>query len=366
MGEFRLFGIAPGQYYLSATWRSTNPNGEERTAYAPMYYPGTDNPAQAQRITVTAGQQISDILLALKPLRATRVSGTATPSDGRPTSGSIMVVAGGGFGFNMAGGGPIRPDGTFSISGIAPGDYTLRAQFFGPAGPGETATIKITATGEDISDLHLTGARPSTASGRVVLDPAIAASLPAGLQLMVMPIDPEPMMGGQPARITEDGTFELRAPAGRMRINIMGPMNGFALRAIRLNGTDITDAGLEFKPNEDISGLEIELTNKLTTMTGLVTNARGETIKEYAAVAFAQDREKWKIVGRYQGVGRPDQDGRFKISGLAPSDYYIVAVDKLDQGQFTDPEFLDAIRAKATAITIHEGETKVIDLKLQI
>ena len=68
-------------------------------------------------------------------------------------------------------------------------------------------------------------------------------------------------------------------------------------------------------------------------ISGLVTNARGETLKEYTAIAFAQDREKWKVIGRYQRIGRPDQDGRFKISGLPPGDYYIVALDKIDQGQ---------------------------------
>ena len=129
----------------------------------------------------------------------------------------------------------------------------------------------------------------------------------------------------------------------------MNQVGGWTIRAVRLNGTDITDAGVEFKPNENISGLEVELTNKLTTISGLVTNARGETVKEYAAIAFAQDKEKWKVFGRYQGMGRPDQDGRFKISGLPPSDYYVVALDKIDPGQMTDPEFLDAIRIRATA-----------------
>ena len=65
-------------------------NNEDKTAYAPMYFPGTDNPAQAQRITLAVGQQLSDIVMALKPIRATRVSGTATdvrrPADDRARS----------------------------------------------------------------------------------------------------------------------------------------------------------------------------------------------------------------------------------------------------------------------------------------
>jgi hypothetical protein len=368
VGEFRLFGIPPGQYYLTATWRSTNPMSDDKTAYAPMYFPGTDNPAQAQRITLAVGQQVSDIVMALKPMRATRVSGTATTSDGRPMAGSIMVMSTGGFGFNMSGSGPIRPDGTFSINGIAPGEYTLRAQSFGPGGmaDSETALVKITATGEDIIDLQIVGAKPSAASGRIVVDAAAGAALPQGLMIMPAPLEPGAVQigGVGPARMADDGSFVLRSAPGRMRINVMGGTGVWMVRAVRLNGTDITDAGVEFKLNENISGLEVELTNKLTTISGLVTNARGEPVKEYAAIAFAQDKEKWKIFGRYQGIGRPDQDGRFKISGLPPSDYFVIALDKVDPGQLTDPELLDAIRIRAIAVTIREGETRTVDLKI--
>jgi protocatechuate 3,4-dioxygenase beta subunit len=368
VGEFRLFGIPPGQYYLTATWRSNDPtNSEDKTAYAPMYFPGTDSIAQARRLTLAAGQQVSDIVMSLKPMRATRVSGTATTSDGRPMTGSIMVMSSGGFGFNMAAAGPIRPDGTFSVNGIAPGEYTLRAQSFGPAGPAasETATVTITAAGDDITDLRIVAAKPSTASGHIVVDPAIAASLPPALMIAPIPLEFGAMsMGTMPGRMSDDGAFELKSGPGKMRIVLAGPSTGWTIRSVHLNGSDVTDTGIEFKPNEDITGLEVEITNKLTIISGLVTNGRGETVKDYSAIAFSQDREKWKITGRYQGTGRPDQDGRFKISGLAPGDYYIIALDKIEQGQSSDPDFLEAIRTRATAITVHEGETRTVDLRI--
>jgi len=366
IGEFRLFGVPPGQYYLSATWRQINPmNSDDKTAYAPIYFPGTDNPAQAQRITVGAGEEKSEIVMTLRPVRATRVSGTVTGSDGKPMAGSVMVSSTGGFGFNMVGAGPIRPDGTFSVSGIAPGEYMLRAQSFGPGRDPESATMTITATGDDITDVSLVASKPSSATGRIVMDPGAAAALPQGLMLFPSPIDTSAigMGAGGPTRLADDGTFEMKSAPGRVRIMVGG--SGWTLRSVRLNGADVTDTGIEFKANQDISGLEIEITNKVTTVTGLVTNARGETAKEYTAIAFAQDRDKWKIQGRYQSLGRPDQDGRFKMSGLAPSDYYVVALEKLDPGQITDPEFLDAIRIRATPITIREGETRTIDLKIQ-
>jgi hypothetical protein len=182
--------------------------------------------------------------------------------------------------------------------------------------------------------------------------------------LFAMPIEPGAMpMGMQPTRISDDGSFELKTVPGRTRIN-MGGAPGWTVRSIRLNGIDITDAGLDFKPNEDISGIEIEITNKVTTITGLVTNSRGETVKEYSAIAFAQDREKWKINGRYQSFGRPDQDGRFKMTGLTPGEYFIIALDKVEPNQINDPDFLDSIKIRATAITIREGDARTVDLKV--
>ena len=377
IGEFRLFGLPPGQYYLSATWRNENAmnpaaNADDRTAYAPMYFPGTTNANEAQRVTLAAGQELNDLVMMLKPMKATRVTGTAMSADGKPMMPAMVLVAqSSGFGFGMISSGQVRPDGTFTINGLAPGEYTLRVQRMGVPGlDPETAMTTITATGEDIADVHLVGAKPSTATGRLIVDPAAAPSLPPAIMLMSFPVQNGgiPAPPPPPARVSDDYTFELKMAPGLMRITLGGgfggPPTGWAIRSVRLNGVDVTDAGVDVKPNEDIGGLEVELTNKLTTISGLVTNARGETVKEYSAIAFAQDREQWKGATRYQGSGRPDQDGRFKITGLPPGDYYIVALDRMDPGQSSDPDFLNAIVIKATAVSIREGDTRTVDLKI--
>ena len=162
------------------------------------------------------------------------------------------------------------------------------------------------------------------------------------------------MMGMSPGRVGDDGTFEFKSAPGRVRISMNGAP-GWQVRAVRINGTDVTDAGIEFKPNEDVSGIEVEITNKLTTITGLVTNARGETLKEYTTIVFAQDKEKWKMMGRYLSMGRPDQDGRFKVSGLAASDYYIIALDNARSSQLTDPEFLESVRPEGEHVRASRG-----------
>src|SRR5438067_1082426 len=71
-GEFRLFGIMPGQHYLQATWRSSTPFGlgaDTQPAYAPMFFPGVLEAAEAQRFTIDVGQQVHDLVMALKPMK---------------------------------------------------------------------------------------------------------------------------------------------------------------------------------------------------------------------------------------------------------------------------------------------------------
>jgi Carboxypeptidase regulatory-like domain len=377
VGEFRLFGIPPGQYYLSATWRNTNgfnPNGSpsERTAYVPIYYPGTITANEAQRLTVSAGQQIDDLVMVLKPIKASRISGTAIGSDGKPLTPAMIMVMQSNAGFgSMTSGGQVRPDGTFTVGGLAPGTYTVRAQRMGPmVDAQEAATATITVTGEDLADVQLVAAKPTTLTGRVIVDPAAASSLPRQLMIRAFPtnffgIGPPPA----PARVADDLTFEIKSTPGVLRLSLMGnsfgqPLDGWSIRIVRLNGADVTDAGIEFKPNEDITGVEVELTNKVTTISGTVKTSRGELSKEYTAIVFAQDKEKWTGNTRYQSAGRPDQDGLFKITGLPPGEYYVVAVDRLEPDQSRDPDFLERVRSRAVSLSLREGETRNVELRL--
>ena len=63
---------------------------------------------------------------------------------------------------------------------------------------------------------------------------------------------------------------------------------------------------------------------------------------------------------------RAAEDGRFRAAGLPPSDYYIIALDKMEPGQNNDPEFLERIRPRATSFSLVEGETKTLELKVNM
>jgi hypothetical protein len=372
VGEFRMFGLPPGQYYLSATLRSgmmMGADSDDRSGYAPTYYPGTANVAEAQRLTLGVGQTLNDITLALIPARTVRISGTALDSNGKPLSGGfIMVTQPSGGGFSSGPGGQIKPDGSFSLSGVAPGEYTLRAQPMGGFGEvPEYATTHVTVGTEDITGLLLAASKPVKVIGQIIVPPG-ATFQPGATRLIASSADPDAMPFGPPTggKINDDLTFELKLPPGRSIISLVGRTAGdFVTKAQRLNGVDVMDTGIDVRPGDDITGLEIELTNQQSQLTGGVSNSRGQPAKDYSVVVFARDREKWTLPQtRYVRSAQPDQDGRYKLTGLPAGDYYAIALDYVDFADINDPEFLDRIKDRATSFLMDDGGTRVLDLRI--
>src|SRR5689334_976764 len=87
-GVFRLYGLPPGDYFISANnmgnvFMTPGMNNTEAEGYAPTYYPGTPNVAEAMRVTVKAGQE-AQASFALIVARMARVRGRAMNSSGQP------------------------------------------------------------------------------------------------------------------------------------------------------------------------------------------------------------------------------------------------------------------------------------------
>ncbi|OFW19190.1 MAG: hypothetical protein A3H97_23745 [Acidobacteria bacterium RIFCSPLOWO2_02_FULL_65_29] len=83
----------------------------------------------------------------------------------------------------------------------------------------------------------------------------------------------------------------------------------FVIRSVRYDGQDVTDTGIDFKPDTEIRDIEVELTNQATTVTGAVTDPKGQPSKDFSVVVFSQDRDLWTPTSRHIALGRPDQEG---------------------------------------------------------
>jgi hypothetical protein len=220
----------------------------------------------------------------------------------------------------------------------------------------------ITVAGQDIDGVQLVVMPPSTASGVLLVEPAAAASINASsIRLMVVPADEQAVLMDTSGRLHDDFTFDANMQPGNNMIRVIGMPDGLALKAVRVNGVDVTDTGFDVKPNENVSGIEIELTNRPTQISGQVTDSRGAPTKDCTVVIFARDERKWEGTSRYISAA---QDGKFEVKGLPPGDYHAVAIDGIEPGQWGDPDVLTRIRDQAATLSLVDGETKTLDLKL--
>ncbi|MCA1563018.1 MAG: carboxypeptidase regulatory-like domain-containing protein [Acidobacteria bacterium] len=129
---------------------------------------------------------------------------------------------------------------------------------------------------------------------------------------------------------------------------------------------DVTDTGVTFKSGENVSGLEVVLTPKVTEVNGAVTGTDGSPVKEYTVIVFSDDADKWTVpMTRWVAASRPDQEGRFKVLNLPAGSYHAAVVDYVEQGAWGDPELLERLKASAQRFTLTDGETETLALKIR-
>ncbi len=378
LGQYRIFGLPPGSYYISAVVRSTKgleaeSESEESTSYAPTYHPNTANLAQAQRVTVALGQELAGVDLTLVTARSSRVSGTAFDSQGRPLGNAAVTLVRREepFGFVPAFDARVRPNGTFTFANVVPGTYRLQARARvadSSAGP-EFGSTPIAVNGQEITGVNLVTRREGTASGEVVFEGASRPSFrPDSVTISARPagFDLGPGLRSSVAfRLSKDWTFKLTGLFGARVIRVSGIPEPWTLKAVFINGRDVADNGFEFQGAEQVSGVRVVLTDRTTEVNGTMSDDLSEPVTQYTVVVFADDSSRWGPQTRFVRIRRPDRAGRFRIKGLPPGTYRAVALEELEQGEW-DPELLEQVRSSATKFTLAEGETRTVRLKLSI
>jgi hypothetical protein len=365
VGEYRIHGLSPGRYFVSATFRNYRTNDTDaRSTYAPTYYPGTANPAEAQRLTIAAGQTMAAINVTLQLVAAVRVSGVAVDALGRPLAGGSVNIAERSFNGMFRAGSQVDPDGTFAISGVPPGNYTVRA--FMRASPEVVASADVTVAGADVKDIQIVAVKPSALRGRVVFEAGAAKRpAPAAVRLNVVRSDGPGTMQG-PNTPKDDWTFEIKTAAGHilMRTVLFGISDWRLKRVLSGDGVDLTDTGFDVPANATVDGLVIELTARQAEISGTVVDAAGASVRDCVVVVFAQDQGRWTPGTRYFGVGRPDAEDVFHVR-IPAGDYYAAAFELDDPAvSLNDPEILQQLRDRATRVSIDEAGKKTLALTL--
>jgi hypothetical protein len=154
--------------------------------------------------------------------------------------------------------------------------------------------------------------------------------------------------------------FQVAGMSGPTRLEVEGVPDGWAVKAILLDGEDVTDKA--FEPSGG-GTLRIVMTNRLTTVSGTIqSNAE---IRDHSVIVFPDDATKWTFPSRFVRTARADRDGRFQLRGLPPGDRYLaVAVDYLEEGEEQDAQFLERLRNRASSFSLGDGEQRSIQLNV--
>ena len=365
-GEFRIFGVPPGDYVIVAKFEARDMGSRDRVRYVPTYYPGTPVASEAQRVTVGQGQEVPGITIALARAATATVRGVIR-SSGQASFGPFTLVSAreidGPEAYGQTATAMAAGDGSFAIAGLLPGAYFLEAR---STSESEFASMEVVVNSSDVTGVILMLSKGATARGRIRFD---TGNPPPGLrpsQVFVMPTLVDHRMAGTdmsggPPVTRDDWSFELKGLRGRGFIRA-GTLSDWQMKRVRRESVDVTDTPLNFAT--DVDGLEIELTQRLTSVSGGVSDDRGGAALDATVIAFADDPEKWGPHSRFIESARPDQQGRFTIQGLPPGRYLAIAVGYLEPGEERDPDVLESWREGGTPFTLLEGATHALDLRL--
>lgn len=362
LGEVRLFGLPPGDYFITATVSpgavaaNTSSSGN---SYIQTFFPGTASMDGAQRVNVQIGKEVT-VGFPLISARLAKVSGTVRRADRSPAARTSVMIMSRGPGMNFGRSVAVQPDGTFTVSGVVPGEYELQSTFAGTPSDREMGRLTLVVSGADVSGVVISMARGATVRGRVVFEPQAPEGVrPSAVRPYITPIP-----STAPPNTQDDGTFAIEAVFNSAPIRALTP-TGWYLKSVRLAGQDVTDTPVNIDGGGDLTGFEVVLTNKRAEINGGAVDAKGQPSTDYAVVLFPENRAQWLPSSRFITTARPDQQGRFRLTGLPPGRYLATAVDYIETGSERDPEVLGRLRERATAITLVEGEPQTVTLTVQ-
>jgi hypothetical protein len=379
LGAFRVYGLQPGRYIVSAGIGQLvlgAPPAFDMPGYATTYYPATTEPSQARIVSLGLSQDAGNVEIGLVRTKTARVRGVLRSASGEPTQSALAMGPSerSGSVATTAVGARTSPDGSFEFRNVAPGDYVIQANKgrSNASTEGEFGAVFVTVNGTNVDGLTLQMSSGSTVSGRVSFD---GPGEPPHDELEIQPwpvdIDRSPINEGAIARgeVGADWTFQMKGLNGPRRLRLNDPPKGWMLKAILVNGVDVTDTPLPFgTKDQSLDNVDVVLTSRVTGISGTVADTAGRARRDYTVVVFGRDRETWYQASRFLARATPAPDGSFAVDGLPPGDYFAVAADWLQgtdaYGEWQDPAVLESLVSRATTLSLAEGQRVSVALTL--
>ncbi len=363
LGEYRMFGLPPGKYYVSAQSNNNMERGarvRSRRIYTTTYLPGVTEVSAAQAVEITPGLTRQGTDIRLLKVNVVQVSGKV---NGLPAVGAadrrggmnVMLLARNSPTSFMPGPrnfAEVTPQGDFEIQNVPSGSYILTTTSFGPSDSKRSGHLSLDVGDRDVTGVTL-NLEPSfslNAQIRAEGEPALSNM---SIYLQARNFGPTTMMAsyGRPDAQGKLSIANLSSDVYQLRAN--GLPAGYYVKSIQLGN-------VESKDTVDLSAgaagdLVITLEKGTAEVTGIVM---GKDQKPAVGVQVIL----LKATGETARTGTTDAQGRYTIGEIPPGDYRLTPIS---EGEINDPDIMDKLATTAEKITLARSakETRKLELK---
>lgn len=367
LGEYRIYGLAPGQYVISAGQNSSQSSDQAgRLGYAPGYYPGTPDPADAAPVTVRGGDDFPGVDFNLQPARTVTVSGRVFNAvTGRPGVGTSIF-----FAPRRRDQAPIfsfysrayvqDPQGDFKVENVIPGSYYLIG-LTTVEGKQYTSRLPIEVGDADLTGINLIISPGATLKGLVEVTGK--ADITA-MQISLRSRDQEVYFGARAAGTPKpDGSFVISSVSdGSYEVDVTPLPEDAYLKDVRVGDQSILTSGLEITGGQIPGNLHVMVSAEGGRLDGTVMKDEKPFVG--AAVVLVPDDAAMRKEGRWYKETTADQYGNFSLRGIRPGDYKIFAWETIEPGAYEDPAFLQRFEAQGKAVEVKEGTQRSVQLSV--
>ena len=354
-GEYRIYDVPPGKYFLKFNHRGMRiSRSDETESVTPTFFPGAPDVSNAAPFDIKAGQQLTGLVISLRKSRLATVRGRVIAPPNVQVNVGLMVTSDRGTSSNSNNLTDTK-DYKFELGGLAPGslfvtaNYAYNGQRFSTQVPVEVGT-------DDINGLELRPGPPLDLAGTVRIDGQDHGEVlrHAGERRRDRPQSHQ--------SVKEDGAFLLRnleSTTYRIGVN-RTPL--LYVKSITFGSADISESQLDLTAGvPPRAELAIVLGADAGEIEGTVMNDKEPA--EGARVTLI--RSDGRKVAAYFKFAQVDSAGKFSLRGIAPGTYRVVGWDKVDINAVQyDPDFLRPYDTAGVRVTIGPNEKKSVELKV--